>query len=74
MCSGCFSTEVMTEKGDKGTMTIYVLRSNTDNLLSREAATKFGFVKRLDSVFGEMGQIKCDPVKIILQDDAQPYV
>ena len=37
MCSGCFSTEVMTEMGDKGTMMIYMLRSNTDNLLSCEA-------------------------------------
>ena len=64
----------MTEKGNKRVMTLYVLRSNTHIFLSLKAANKFGFVKRRDLVFGEICQIKCEPVGIKLRDDAQPYV
>lgn len=49
------------------------------NLLSRDAAVKFGLVQRLDNleqdsdVFGTSGLLKCNPVKIVLRDDCEPY-
>ena len=46
-CVGYFDAAVETEKG-KGQMKIYVLEGKTDNLLSREAAARFGFVQRVD--------------------------
>ena len=57
---------------------IFVLNSDCDSLLSRDAALRLGLVKRLDDVknlaFGEIGEpVQCDPVKICLQDDATPY-
>ena len=73
-CMGYFETEVQTEK-DRGKLKIFVLEGNTENLLSREAATRFGFVKRVDEIFGDTpSSVKCKPVKIVLNDNAEPYV
>ena len=64
----------MTDKG-KGKLKIFVLEGNTENLLSREAATRFGFVKRVDEIFGDTpSSVKCKPVKILLTPNAEPYV
>ena len=54
-------------------MTIYVRKAKTDNLLGRDVAARLGFVKRLDEIFGDMGQVKCTPVKIQLKDDSQRF-
>lgn len=51
------------------------------NLLGGGVAKRMGLVKRLNAVstggindiFGEIGLLKCDPVKIELKPDAEPY-
>ena len=54
---------------------VYVM-GETSCLLGREDAVKMGLVKRRDeasAVFGSSGLLKTEPVRIALQDDAQPY-
>ena len=77
-CLGTFQAEVKTNKSKTGNIEIYVLEGKSDNLLSRDAATYFDFVKRIDevdeSVYStNVGSLKCTPIKIALKDDAQPY-
>ena len=73
-CVGYFETEVQTDKG-KGKLKIFVLEGNTENLLSREAAARFGFVQRVDEIFGDVpNSVQCKPVKILLNENAEPYV
>ena len=51
------------------------------NLLGRSVAKRMGLVMRvnavasdlLEGVFGDIGLFKCDPVKIELKPDAEPY-
>ena len=51
------------------------------NLLGRSVATRMGLVMRVDGmdtlmlsdVFGDIGLLKCDPVKIELRADCEPY-
>lgn len=51
----------------------------TTNLLGRKTAIKMGLVRRVnglesyDDIFGDIGLLKCEPVKIELRPDAQPY-
>ncbi|XP_012941040.1 uncharacterized protein K02A2.6-like [Aplysia californica] len=59
---------------------VFVLDDDTDCLLSRDAAVHLGLISRdrIDSanlVFGDVRPkpIRCEPVKIILKEDAQPY-
>ena len=49
-CLGTFKTEVKTNKSKTGNIEIYVLEGKSDNLLSRDAATYFDFVKRIGEV------------------------
>ena len=61
----------------------FVVDAETDNLLSREAATRLALVQRLHSVqnnasdplFSELDShpVRCKPVHITLNEDAQPY-
>ena len=77
-CWGYFTTTV-TVKGEQFNLQIFVIDSDTDNLLSRAAASEMGLVARLHEVsldpFGELDTqpIKCNPVKVMLKDNAQPY-
>ena len=78
-CVGTFKACVKTSKCMTGDLEIFVLESKTDNLLSREAATYFDFVKRLDEIdktvfSSDVGMINCKPVKISLKEGAEPYV
>ncbi|XP_012942708.1 uncharacterized protein K02A2.6-like [Aplysia californica] len=59
---------------------VFVLDDDTDCLLSRDAAVRLGLISRdrigsANLVFGYVGPkpIRCEPVKIILKEDAQPY-
>ena len=63
-----------TVKGIVYPVTVYITPS-PENLLSREAAARMGLVVRVDGVFGELdgNPIKTPPVKIQLQEGAQPY-
>lgn len=78
-CKGKFLAE--TEKrGVKHQFWIYVMRGPfTTNLLGRRIASEMGLIRRVDGiesyedVFGDIGLLKCEPVKIELQPDATPY-
>lgn len=67
-------------KGVNYTFWIYVMEGPfTTNLLGRKTAIKMGLVHRVErlesneDVFGDIGLLNCDPVKIVLRPDAQPY-
>ena len=54
-----------------------IVAKTTDNLLSRSVAVKMGFMKRvyvdeIQDVYGDIGILQCDPVKILLRDNATP--
>lgn len=79
VCLRTFKTNVKTSKCVTESLEIFVIECKTDNLLSREAATHFDFVKCLDEVdktvfSSDLDKIKCKPVKILLKNNAQPYV
>ena len=73
--SGYFNAEIKRANQDQCVTQIYVANHKTDNLLSRNASDKLNLIKRLDSVsiFDGLGLMKCEPVKIVLKDDAVPY-
>lgn len=78
-CKGKFLTDCE-RRGNKYSLWIYVMRGPyTTNLLGREMAMKMGLVRRVErleayeDVFGDNGLLKCDPVKIELRPDVQPY-
>lgn len=57
---------------------IIVAPTASENLLDRTTAVRMGFIKRVDEIvdtdiFGDIGLVSCEPVKIILKNDAQPY-
>lgn len=67
-------------KGVNYTFWIYVMEGPfTTNLLGQKTAIKMGLVHRVErlesneDVFGDIGLLNCDPVKIVLRPDAQPY-
>ena len=65
-------------KGKHISFRVFVLKGETDCLLSRGAAMKLGLVKRLDDLkylaFGDIGTpVKCEPIRIELKEDAEPY-
>ena len=72
--SGYFDAEVA-RNDDHCTTRMYVANHKTENLLSRMASVKLNLIKRLDSVsiFEGLGLMNCEPVKIVLKDDAVPY-
>ena len=73
--SGYFNAEIKRANQDQCVTQIYVANHKTDNLLSRTASVKLNLIKRLDSVsiFDGLGLMKCEPLKIVLKDDAVPY-
>ena len=54
-----------------------IVAKTMDNLLSHNVAVKMGFMKRfyVDEIqdYGDIGILQCDPVKILLWDNATPY-
>lgn len=80
-CLGTFTTKVR-HKRTLYVMKIYVVAGATCNLLSRAACKTMGLLRvNLNeattivdkSVFGDLGHMKCKPVKIRLRADAVPY-
>lgn len=70
-------------KGQKYKYWVTVIRGPyAHNLLGGSVAKRMGLVKRIDSidtgmlgdVFGDIGLLKCEPVKIELKADAEPYI
>ncbi|XP_030578829.1 uncharacterized protein K02A2.6-like [Archocentrus centrarchus] len=69
-------------KGQKYRFWVTVIKGPyAHNLLGGSVARRMGLVKRIDNidtdlledVFGEIGLLKCDPVKIELKANAEPY-
>ena len=54
---------------------VVVVKSSGENLLSRTVAVNMGLIKCIEevSVYGDVGTLRGEPVKIVLKDDAQPY-
>lgn len=78
-CKGKFRTHCK-RYGETFPFWIYVMSGPfTTNLLGRKTAIKMGLVRRVnglesyDDIFGDIGLLKCEPVKIELRPDAQPY-
>ena len=76
-CRGQFVTNVE-HKDESYTLTVYVVGGNqTNDLLSRSAASSMGLIHRVEqvneSVFGDIGLMKCEPVAIKLKENAVPY-
>ncbi len=77
-CIGKFHTPIDSDDR-KYSLRVYVIDGNVDNLLSRNAASKLGFIKFVQevqskSVFGTIDTpVRCKPIQITLKDDAKPY-
>ena len=74
-CLGQFDA-IKDHKGKRFLAKVHVVNHKTHNLLSRQTASAMGLVKRIEEVrdvFGDMGLMKCKPVKIKLKHSAQPY-
>ena len=75
-CVGEFTAQ--TEyKNREYSFRVYVIRGGgVSNLLSRAVIEQMGLVKRVHTVTAEseFGLMKTQPVKIVLREDAQPYV
>ena len=76
-CLGYFIADIYRNQ-QKFLFRIYVVAGKDQaNLLSRGASSALKLVKRIDeipeTVFGRTGRINCEPVKIELKSDAQPY-
>ena len=73
-CLGQFNAKC-NFKGKEYSFTIFVVDSVITSLLGGTTANQLGLVKRIHqvNVFGELGLMKTEPVKIKLRCDAQPY-
>ena len=79
-CIGKFLATCL-HKGQKYAFWITVIKGRfAQNLLGGGVAKSMGLVKRLntvstekDDLFGEIGLLQCDPVKIVLKPGAEPY-
>ena len=75
-CKGQFTAEISL-KNKLYFIDIYIIEGVCVNLLSRHAACQMGLVQRVEestaNVFGDIGLMNCEPVKIELTDDANPY-
>lgn len=67
---GQFLAKIKVTKGR-----VIVVKSMRDNLLSRSVAVYLGLIQHVGevSVYGELGLLKGEPVKIVLQENATPY-
>lgn len=74
-CFGCFTGKTCF-KDKTHIFPIHVIEGNS-TLLGRSAATALGLIQRVEeidtSIFGSVGLVKCDPVKITLRQDSKPY-
>lgn len=75
---GQFLAKTQETKGRKTTdcyFRVIVAKSTCDNLLSRSVGVRLGLIQHIEevSVFGELGQLKGDPIKIVLKENAKPY-
>ena len=76
-CKGQFTADISL-KNKLYRVDIYVVEGPcVNNLLSRHASCQMGLVKRIEEntadVFGDIGLMNCEPVKIELTDNTKPY-
>ena len=75
-CKGQFAADINVN-GRPCKLNIYVVEDLTTNLLSRGAAVNLGLIMRVheisDEIFGDIGTLKGESVKITLQENAEPY-
>ena len=78
-CSGKFVAKTMC-KGTLYKLDIYVVQNAKSNLLSRRASQVMGFLtvalneaSRRRQVYGDIGLMKCPPIRIKLKPEAVPY-
>lgn len=76
-CKGQFTANI-SHKNKLYCLNIYVIEGDCiNNLLSRHAACQMGLVERVEettaNVFGDIGLMNCEPVKIELTYDAKLY-
>lgn len=75
-CIGQFTAHTKF-KNNWYSFTVFVIRGETaSNLLSRSVAEQMGLVKRIQEVHSavmQVGLLKTQPVKITLQENAEPY-
>ena len=76
-CEGQFIANI-SHKNKLYCVDIYVIEGDcVNNLLSRHAACQMGLVQRVEettaNVFGDIGLMNCEPVKIELTDNVKPY-
>ena len=74
-CHGKFMAQTVF-KGSAYEFPIHVINGSRSNLLGRGTAESLGLIQRVsevESVFGSVGKLDCEPVKITLKDDAKPY-
>ena len=64
-------------KGQQYKFRVVVVQKNCNNLLSRNAAEKMGYIQRIEEirqdVFGVTGLLKTEPIPIHLKEGAEPY-
>ncbi|KAK3091772.1 hypothetical protein FSP39_022529 [Pinctada imbricata] len=74
-CEGEFKTHTW-HNGNEYVFPVHVIKGTQTSLLGRSTAEKLGLIKRIfeaESVFGTVGRLDCEPVKITLKTDAKPY-
>ena len=76
-CAGKFKTAVTHCNKKYEVYNFVISGDHASNLLDRQAACEMCLVARLEEVdaelFGDLGLYKCEPVKIQLDEDAEPY-
>ena len=72
---GYFDADIRRSNDVMCRVNIYVARRRTENLLGRAASVELCLIKRMDSVsiFQGLGLMKCEPVKIVLNENVVPY-
>lgn len=76
-CKGQFIANI-SHKNKLYCLDIYVIEGDCiNNILSRHAACQMGLVQRMEektaNMFGDIGHMNCEPIKIELTDDVRPY-
>ncbi|GFR95786.1 Pol polyprotein [Elysia marginata] len=71
-CLGKFQALIQSDKNFETNQTVYVIRTRSENLLGRRAIQAIGLVNVIDEI-RTFEEIKCSPIKIILQPEAVPY-
>ena len=79
ICKGQFTAEAEVRQQRYRFRVLVTAGTSTDNLLSRSVAVRMGLIRRLDTlnlkddIFGDIGRLDCNPVKIKLKPGAIPY-